>query len=167
MDVKESEIKDLREDQMLPTQLMEARAAADAILSLCQSKSNRYYLLKSGGILVIAKLMKSRNFNLMLPTVGILQECAAEGIYKTIHKCTYLLSFKLFRTINSEEYRTAIRTLNMFEPIVKLLSNNRAPIALKEHCAKAIGKCSLETASRDTLKNSGAIDALMRILQVI
>lgn len=61
----------------------------------------------------------------------------------------------------------AIRTLNLFEPIVKLLNNPGAPVALKERCARAIGQCSTEPVSRDHLKDSGAIDALVRLLKVI
>jgi hypothetical protein len=67
--------------------VQKVRAAAEAILTLCKSKSNRFYILKAGGILVIAKLMTSRNYQIMLPTVGILQESATEGTQSKHQGC--------------------------------------------------------------------------------
>jgi len=49
-----------------------------ALWSLAKSTKNRDAIRRAGAIPVLAKLMKTKQVSVVIPTVGILQECASE-----------------------------------------------------------------------------------------
>lgn len=57
-----------------------ARTGATALWSLAKSKKNREFIQKAGAIPFLAKMMKTTDMDVIIPTVGILQECASEVI---------------------------------------------------------------------------------------
>jgi hypothetical protein len=54
------------------------RFASKALWSLAKSTKNRESIRRAGAIPLLAKLMKTKQVSVVIPTVGILQECAAE-----------------------------------------------------------------------------------------
>ena len=60
------------------TALDVARAGAMALWSLANSTKNKDAIRKAGAIPLLAKLMKSKNVDVVIPVVGILQECASQ-----------------------------------------------------------------------------------------
>ena len=54
-----------------------ARAGALALWSCSKSTNNKIAIKNAGGIMLLAKLLKSNNEGLLIPVVGTLQECAS------------------------------------------------------------------------------------------
>ena len=54
------------------------RCGGMALWSLAKSTKNREAIRRAGAIPVLAKLMKTKQVSVVIPTVGILQECASE-----------------------------------------------------------------------------------------
>jgi len=57
-----------------------ARTGALALWSVAKSTKNREEIRKAGAIPLLAKLMKTKDVDVIIPTVGILQECASEVV---------------------------------------------------------------------------------------
>ncbi|XP_030044879.1 armadillo repeat-containing protein 4-like [Microcaecilia unicolor] len=92
-----------------------ARCGALALWSCSKSTRNKEAIRKAGGIPLLARLLKSPHANMLIPVVGILQECASEPTY-----------------------RLAIKTERMIEDIVKNLTSENEELQM--HCASAIFK---------------------------
>ena len=80
---------------------------------------NKEAIQAAGSIPLLANLLESQNENLLIPVVGILQECASD-----------------------ENYRIAIRSSGMIKFLVENLASKNE--ALQTHCASAIFKCAEE-----------------------
>ncbi|CAG7823011.1 unnamed protein product [Allacma fusca] len=117
-----------------------ARSGAMALWSLASSSKNKEAIRKAGAIPLLAKLMKSKNVEVVIPVVGILQECASETTF-----------------------RISIRNEGLLEEFVHCL---RSPnLELVQFCAKAIYMCAEDEESRETVFRLGAIDPLILIIQ--
>jgi hypothetical protein len=57
-----------------------ARAGAKALWSISQSKRNRDAMRKAGCVSLLAQLLKSVHGDVVVPIMGILQQCASEVI---------------------------------------------------------------------------------------
>lgn len=122
-----------------------ARCGALALWSCSKSKKNKEAMQRAGAIPLLAKLLKSKHENMLIPVVGTLQECASEP-----------------------SYRLAIRTEGMIEDLVKNLKNSnpdkQANPELQMHCASAIFKCAEEKETRDLVRQFGGLDPLVGLL---
>lgn len=61
-----------------------ARCGALALWSCSKSTKNKEAICRAGGIPLLGRLLKSPRENMLIPVVGILQECASEV---SAHKC--------------------------------------------------------------------------------
>ncbi len=116
-----------------------ARSGALALWSCSKSTKNKQAMRKAGAIPLLAKLLKSRHENMLIPVVGTLQECATETTY-----------------------RLAIRTEGMIEDLVKNLKSDNSELQM--HCASAIFKCAEEKETRDLVRQYGGLDPLVSLL---
>ncbi|RDD37641.1 Armadillo repeat-containing protein 4, partial [Trichoplax sp. H2] len=117
-----------------------ARCGALALWSCSKSTKNKQAIRKAGGIPYLAKLLKSKNEEILIPVVGTLQECASE-----------------------RSYRLAIRTEGMIEDLVNNLNSENQELQM--HCASAIFKCAEEEETRNLVRQYGGLDPLVRLLQ--
>ena len=83
------------------------------------SAKNKEAIQAAGSIPLLANLLESQNEALLIPVVGILQECASD-----------------------ENYRMAIRSSGMIKFLVENLASKNEE--LQTHCASAIFKCAEE-----------------------
>lgn len=60
-----------------------ARCGALALWSCSKGTKNKEAIRKAGGIPLLGRLLKSPHENMLIPVVGILQECASEVRSKT------------------------------------------------------------------------------------
>lgn len=90
-----------------------ARCASLALWSLARSTKNKEAIRKAGAISLLSKLMLSEEAMVVIPVVGILQECASEPTF-----------------------REAIRTQGLLSQFVFGLSSESAELV--QFCAKAI-----------------------------
>ncbi len=56
-----------------------ARCGSLALCSCSRSDKNKDAIRQAGAIPLLAKLLSSSNVSLLIPVVGILQECASQG----------------------------------------------------------------------------------------
>ena len=66
-----------------------ARAGALALWSCSKSTRNKMAMRKAGAIPLLAKLLKSKHENMLIPVVGTLQECATEVRMCARSKCHF------------------------------------------------------------------------------
>jgi hypothetical protein len=73
-----------------------ARCASLALWSLAKSTKNKEAIRKAGAIPLLSKLMMTDEVDLVIPVVGILQECASEPTFRFyfIYLSRMLLYFK-------------------------------------------------------------------------
>ncbi|XP_033629492.1 armadillo repeat-containing protein 4-like [Asterias rubens] len=116
-----------------------ARCGALALWSCSKSTKNKQAIRKAGGIPLLARLLKSRNEDMLIPVVGTLQECSSE-----------------------HSYRLAIRTEGMIEDLVKNLHSENQELQM--HCASAIFKCAEEKETRDLVRLYGGLDPMVALL---
>jgi hypothetical protein len=57
-----------------------ARAGAKALWSISQSKKNRDAMRKAGCVRLLARLLQSVHEDVVVPVMGMLQQCASEVI---------------------------------------------------------------------------------------
>lgn len=117
-----------------------ARCGAMALWSCSKSLKNKEAIRNSGAVPLLAKLLESNNESLLIPVVGILQECASDA-----------------------EYRILIRTSGMIKPLVANLSSDNHE--LQAHCASAIFKCAEDPETRELVRDYGGLDPLVKLLQ--
>lgn len=116
-----------------------SRAGALALWSCSKSTKNKIAIKDSGGIPLLARLLKSSNENMLIPVVGTLQECASE-----------------------RSYRLAIRAEGMIEDLVCNLKKQNPE--LQRHCASAIFKCAEDKETRDLTRRFGGLEPLVSLL---
>uniref|UniRef100_T2MC25 Armadillo repeat-containing protein 4 n=1 Tax=Hydra vulgaris TaxID=6087 RepID=T2MC25_HYDVU len=116
-----------------------ARAGALALWSCSKSDKNKIAIKNAGGIMLLAKLLKSDNEGLLIPIVGTLQECASLA-----------------------SYRLAIREEGMVKDLVNNLRKNNTE--LQQHCASAIYKCAEDKDTRDLVRVYGGLEPLIALL---
>jgi len=70
--------KQLKSQEQQTLDLEVARCAALALWSCSKSKNNRTAIFRSGSIPLLAKLIKIDKEDMLIPIVGLMQECAVE-----------------------------------------------------------------------------------------
>ncbi|EUB63816.1 Armadillo repeat-containing protein 4 [Echinococcus granulosus] len=118
-----------------------ARCGALALWSCSRSARAKAAMKKAGVISLLARLLKSPYEALLIPTVGILEECASE-----------------------HDYRVAIRTEGMIEDLVAHLRAQNEELQM--HCAATIFKCAVEQETRDLVRQYGGLPPLIELLSV-
>ena len=58
-----------------------ARAGAQALWSLSESKHNKEIMRKSGVVPLMGKLLKSIHIDVVVPIMGTIQECASQVLF--------------------------------------------------------------------------------------
>lgn len=82
----------LSEEQKL--QINMARAGAQALCSLSESKPNKETMRKYGLVQLMSRLLKSVHTDLIVPVMGTCQNCASEVIYFLL--IVYFLANSIF-----------------------------------------------------------------------
>nr|CDS33949.2 armadillo repeat containing protein 4 [Hymenolepis microstoma] len=121
------------------SELEVARCGALALWSCSKSARSRVAMKKAGVISLLARLLKSRYEALLIPVVGILEECASE-----------------------QDYRVAIRTEGMIEDLVAHLKIPNEELQM--HCAATIFKCADDKEFRELIRKYGGLQPLIEIL---
>lgn len=117
-----------------------ARCGAQALWSLAKSTKNKEAIRVAGGIPLLARLVVGVDVSLVVPVVGILQECAS-----------------------NPTFRVAIRTEGLLVHFVNSLSSDCAELV--QFSAKAIFMCAMDEEAREMVYNLGATEPLVCIIQ--
>ncbi|KAJ3333078.1 Armadillo repeat-containing protein 4 [Blyttiomyces sp. JEL0837] len=116
-----------------------AVSGALALATLSKSAKNKEAIQAAGSIPLLANLLESQNEALLIPVVGILQECASD-----------------------ENYRIAIRSSGMIRFLVENLASKNEE--LQTHCASAIFKCAEEDETRTLVRQYEGLHPLVNLL---
>ncbi|XP_046859302.1 outer dynein arm-docking complex subunit 2-like [Xenia sp. Carnegie-2017] len=117
-----------------------ATSSVKALWSCCRySKRCRIALLKTGGVKYLEKLVVLDDESLLVPVVGLIQECCIE-----------------------KNFRKAVQHTSVIETVVNHLK--RENLELKTYCALAIFKCGEEKNTRDIVFQGDAVLPLMDML---
>ncbi|KAJ3017515.1 Armadillo repeat-containing protein 4 [Thoreauomyces humboldtii] len=116
-----------------------AMAGALALAALSKSARNKEAIQAAGSIPLLANLLESQNEQLLIPVVGILQECASDA-----------------------HYRSAIRGSGMIKFLVENLASKNEE--LQTHCASAIFKCAEEDETRTLVRQYNGLSHLVNLL---
>ncbi|XP_066146687.1 armadillo repeat-containing protein gudu [Euwallacea fornicatus] len=127
----------LSDSEMLAVDMVSA--AARALCSVSKSSKNVRVMMKSGAVPLLARLLKSVHMEVVVPTIGIISQCA-----------------------NDSSYQLAIQTEGMVSDIVKHLSMEEYP-ELRRFCAETIFKCCEKAVTRDMVRQSGGLDPLVNM----
>ncbi|XP_046686881.1 LOW QUALITY PROTEIN: armadillo repeat-containing protein gudu-like [Homalodisca vitripennis] len=114
--------------------------SAKAIWSLSQSNKNKEAMRRTGCIKLLARLLQSVHEEIVVFTVGTIQQCASQS-----------------------KYQLAIQAEGMIGDMVRYLSSPN--IELKKHCASAIFKCAEDSVTRDMVRQHGGLDPLVAIIK--
>ncbi|EAA12458.2 AGAP008223-PA, partial [Anopheles gambiae str. PEST] len=115
-----------------------ARAGARALWSLSESRHNKELMCKSGIVPLMGRLLKSVHIDVVVPTMGTIQQCASQA-----------------------NYQLAITTEGMIFDIVSHLTSDN--LDLKRQCSSAIFKCASDKTASDMVRESGGLEPLVGI----
>ncbi|KAG8253977.1 hypothetical protein J6590_017358 [Homalodisca vitripennis] len=143
LDIKESILKKPKAQQTIDgaEEMEVALDAARALWSLSQSNRNKEYMQKAGIIGLLPKLLKAKDENIVVQTMGMLQNCG-----------------------NLPKFQVAIQTLDLVEDIVRLFSSSNN-MELKKLCAMAIFKHSEDEKIRKLVHIHHGLTPLIKLLQ--
>ncbi|XP_051910951.1 outer dynein arm-docking complex subunit 2 isoform X1 [Hippocampus zosterae] len=116
-----------------------ARFGVLALWSCSRSPKNKEAIHKAGGIPLLGRLLKSPQMNMLIPVVGILQNCADE-----------------------ESCKDAIQTEGMIKDLVQNLGIDNAELRI--HCANVIFKCAENKRTRTLVNENKGLQALVSLL---
>ncbi|KAJ3108705.1 Armadillo repeat-containing protein 4 [Phlyctochytrium bullatum] len=116
-----------------------AISGALALATCSKSAKNKEAIQLAGAIPLLANLLESQNESLLIPVVGILQECASD-----------------------DNYRVAIRASGMIRFLVENLASKNEE--LQTHCASAIFKCAEEDETRALVRIYNGLTPLVNLL---
>ncbi|EDS32882.1 armadillo repeat-containing protein 4 [Culex quinquefasciatus] len=115
-----------------------ARAGARALWSLSESRHNKELMCKGGIVPLMGRLLKSVHIDIVVPTMGTIQQCASQA-----------------------NYQLAITTEGMIYDIVSHLTSDN--LDLKRQCSSAIFKCASDKTASDMVRDSGGLEPLVGI----
>ena len=158
-----------------------ARSGALALWSCSKSQKNKDSLRQCGAIPLLANLLQSENEELLIPVVGILQECACDPQYRVLIRSSGMIHFlvknlgsenrelqthcasAIFKCAEDEETQLLVREYNGLEPLVKLLyvTDNKE---LLSAATGAVWKCAVNKENVSKLQELHAIDQLVNLL---
>lgn len=110
-----------------------------ALWSCSRSPKNIQAIRAAGALPILASLLVKEQDDVILPTMGIIQECATEPAF-----------------------REDIRREGMVETIVKYLKTGDVP--LKTLCATALFKCAEDDATREIISRHGGLELLVQLM---
>lgn len=116
------------------------RCGALALWSSSKSTKNKEAIRNAGAIPLLAKLLLVDNEDLLIPVVGIIQECAS----------------------GDAQYRALIRSAGMMQPLVRCLKSES--IELQTHCASAIFKLADDAQTRVLVREYGGLEPLVELI---
>lgn len=119
-----------------------ARCGATALWSCSKSGKNKARILQAGAVPLLAQLLQSDNIGLLVPVVGVLEECASDPTYRDL-----------------------IRQKRMVPFLVSHLSKDNK--TLQAHSAMAIFKCAEDTATRELVRQCNGLEPLVRLLRFV
>lgn len=117
-----------------------ARGAAHALWALSRSRRNKTLIKRTGGLPLLAKLVKMRQTSILIPVIGTLQECASEKAY-----CLAIMQ-------SEGMIADLVRNLDTDSPKLKML------------CASAIFRLAEEDESRDLVRLHGGLELLVNLI---
>ncbi|XP_037135862.1 armadillo repeat-containing protein 4 isoform X2 [Syngnathus acus] len=116
-----------------------ARFGVLALWSCSKSPKNKEAIHNAGGVPLLGRLLKSTQMNMLIPAVGILQNCADE-----------------------ESCKDDIQTEGMIKDLVQNLSIDNDELRI--HCANVIFKCAENKRTRTLVNESRGLQALVSLL---
>ncbi|XP_031788283.1 armadillo repeat-containing protein gudu [Nasonia vitripennis] len=143
-----------------------AIGCAKVLNSLSSSPKIKEELRKHGAVFLIARFLKSRTTELIVPMMGAVQQCADLKVFR--------LAFERMEIIID-----IVRHLENESPKLKEKDNRDAKlkereeddaklkekVKLKENCALAIYKCAVNKVTRDMVREAGGLDPLCKLVQ--
>jgi len=146
------------------------RCAALALWSLAKSSKNKEAIRETGAIPLLSKLMVSNQVDVVIPVVGILQECASEPTFREAIRTQGLLS-QFVAGLSSD-------SAELVQFCAKAIYMVRAGYAIKVHLSNDFTsnpilltllyfcfKCAEDEESREIVYRLGAVDPLLLIIQ--
>ncbi|XP_031549990.1 armadillo repeat-containing protein 4-like [Actinia tenebrosa] len=115
------------------------RCAALALWSCSKSRCSRTTIYKTGSVPLLAKLIQIDREEILIPVIGLVQECAIEA-----------------------RFRHAFLQENMIETIVQHLQTENEE--LQTYCANAIFKCAEDEETRKIVNRFGGLKPLVALL---
>lgn len=158
-----------------------ARCGATALWSCSKSSKNKQRILNAGAVPLLASLLRSDNIELLVPVVGVLEECASDPTYRDLIRqkrmVPYLVAnlskdnktlqahsaMAIFKCAEDTATRQLVRECGGLEPLVRLL-RNVDDTALLEGVSGAIWKCSLDEANIKAFSDLKAVEFLVALL---
>jgi len=113
--------------------------ACKALWSCSKNQKNIQAIRAAGAVPILASLLVRGRDDVILPAMGIIQECASEPAF-----------------------REDIRREGMVEGIVKHLK--KGDVALKTQCANALFKCAEDDSTRELIFRFGGLELLVQML---
>lgn len=113
--------------------------ACSALWSCSRSPKNIQAIRAAGAVPILASLLVSGRNDVILPAMGIIQECAIEP-----------------------SFREDVRREGMVEAIVNHLRGGDVP--LKTLCATALFKCAEDEATRELIARHGGLELLVQLM---
>ncbi|KAL7750771.1 hypothetical protein RI367_003728 [Sorochytrium milnesiophthora] len=168
-------VKLLKTDGDSPDNERVAISGALALCSCSRSSKNKEAIRTAGSIPLLAELLKSQDEKLLIPVVGILQECASDENYRIAIRSSGMIKFLVDNLASkSEELQTHsasaifkcaedIRQFNGLTPLVNLLDN----VANKELLSAATGavwKCAQDLENVDAFNKLNTIKKLVGLM---
>lgn len=160
-----------------------ARCGALALWSCSKSDRNIKEMLKAGLVKLLASLLSSTHVPLLIPVIGVLQQCAKEASFRFLIRTEGMIPYlianlstngnvelqshcacTLFMCGEDPETRELIRNHNGLVPLVALLAQTQAT-ALIEGATGAIWKCALDEQNRAIFVENKAVEQLVALLQ--
>ena len=77
-------IEENEQISFLPLHVQVAKGSAFALWSLSKSDKNKKRIYEVGGLPLLARLVRMKHTSVLIPTIGTLQECAANREYSLV-----------------------------------------------------------------------------------
>ena len=175
------------EDDDLPLPVKVARGSAFALWSLSKSERNKAVIKKSGGLPLLAGLVRMKQTSILIPVIGTLQECATDQSYRQTMQSECLMedlvanlrtaspqlkmlcAKAIFRLAEEEESRHLVKVHGGLEPLVELIKENkdnanRDNKLLMAAVTGALWKVSSNAENVDRLEDLGIVPTLIKLL---
>ncbi|XP_028514589.1 armadillo repeat-containing protein 4 isoform X3 [Exaiptasia diaphana] len=159
-----------------------ARCAALALWSCSKSRNNRTAIFKAGSVPLLAELIKIDKEDILIPIVGLMQECAIEPRYRQAFQQEHMIEVivrhlkteneelqtycanAIFKCSEDEETRQVVRQYGGLEPLVSLVSQSHNKKLLAA-ATGAIWKCSVSLENAERFLDYSIVESLTKFLQ--
>ncbi|EDQ87886.1 uncharacterized protein MONBRDRAFT_37775, partial [Monosiga brevicollis MX1] len=159
-----------------------ARAGAQMLWMCSKSSKNKEHILSAGAVDLLAQLLQSDNVELLVPVVGVLQECASHPTYRNLIRKYRLIPFlvenlrkqngslqahsamTIFKCAEDAATQALVRECDGLAPLVALLQGS-SDQHLLEGASGAIWKCAADPQNVKRFSELKAVDALVGLLK--